>query len=64
MGRRMLSMCLDKIVVRRDGERLIARVTGNLTGMFVLEPDLIASVGAGSPFRTLFTRTPSRLTVA
>ncbi len=46
-ARRMLSLAVDKIVLRREGKRLIARVTGNLAGMFALEPDLLASVGAG-----------------
>lgn len=48
-ARRLLSMAVDKIVIRREGKHLIAQVVGNFAGMFALEPDLCASVGAGSP---------------
>ena len=46
-ARRMLSMAVEKIVLRCEGKRLIAQITGNLAGMFVLEPGLCASGGAG-----------------
>jgi site-specific DNA recombinase len=54
-ARRLLSLAVDKIVLRREGKRLIARVTGSLVGMFALEPDLLASVGAGSPSPALYS---------
>ncbi|HKV45079.1 MAG TPA: recombinase family protein, partial [bacterium] len=46
-ARRLLSMAVDKIVIRREGKHLIAQVVRNFAGMFALEPDLCASVGAG-----------------
>ena len=48
-ARRMLSLAIEKIVLRCEGPRLVAEITGNLAGMFVLEPGLCASGGAGSP---------------
>jgi hypothetical protein len=46
-ARRLLTLAVERIVLRREGSRLIARVTGNLAGMFALEPTLCGSVGAG-----------------
>ena len=46
-ARRMLSLAVEKIVLRCEGKRLVAQITGNLAGMFVLEPNLCASGGAG-----------------
>lgn len=46
-ARRMLSLAVERIVLRCEGRRVVARVTGNLAGMFALEPGLCASVGAG-----------------
>ncbi len=34
-------------LIHREGKRLIAQVVGNFAGMFALEPDLCARVGAG-----------------
>ena len=53
VARRMLALAAekeDRATVRR--EALIAQITGNLAGMFALEPELRASVGAGSPAHT------------
>jgi hypothetical protein len=38
-------------LIHRVGKRLIAQVVGNFAGVSALEPDLCASVGAGSPSR-------------
>ena len=57
-------MEVDKIVIRREGKHLIAQVVGNFAGMFALEPDLCASVGAGSPSLTLATLPPEDRIVA
>jgi len=46
-ARRLLSIAVDKIVLRREGRHVIAQVVGNLSGMFALEPGLCASDGAG-----------------
>jgi len=46
-ARRMLSLAVERIVLRCEGRRLVARVTGNPAGMFVLEPGLCASGGTG-----------------
>ena len=43
-------MEVDKIVIRREGKHLLAQVVGNFAGMFALEPDLCASVGARRGF--------------
>ena len=43
----MVSLAVEKIVLRCEGKRLVAQITGNLAGMFVLEPNLCASGGAG-----------------
>jgi len=63
-ARRLLALAVDRIVLRREGKRLVAQVTGNLTGMFALEPSLCASDGAGSPATTLATMPPKDLIVA
>jgi len=64
-ARRMLSLAIEKIVLRRDGPRLVAKLTGNLAGMFVLEPNLCASGGAGSPVRLFPTSNPlPQITIA
>jgi len=61
--RRMLRLSLAKIVLRRDGQYLVAEITGDYTSILNLG-EYVRSIGAGSSFRTLFTRTPGRLTVA
>jgi hypothetical protein len=46
-ARRLISLALEKIVLLREGKRLVAQVIGNFAGMFGLEPELCASDGAG-----------------
>lgn len=61
----MVSLAVEKIVLRREGRRLVAQMEGNLAGMFVLQPGLCASGGAGSPIRLLPTSNPlPRVSVA
>ncbi len=47
-ARRMLSLALDKIVLRTEGEHVVARITGKMGGLLTLGGlDVVASVGAG-----------------
>ena len=47
-ARRMLSLALNKIVLRTEGEHVVARITGKMRGLLTLGGlDLVASVGAG-----------------
>lgn len=45
--RRLLSLAVDKIVLRSEGNRLVAEFCGNLGGVLSLEPDLLGCIGAG-----------------
>jgi hypothetical protein len=45
--RRMLSLAIDRIVLKREGASLVAEFCGRLAGMLSLEPDLLGSIGAG-----------------
>ena len=46
-ARRMLSLAIDKIVLKRSGAHLVAEFCGQLAGVLTLEPDLLGSIGAG-----------------
>ena len=48
-ARGMLALALDKIVLRRDGGRLVAQITGRLDGLLVLASTdgVVAEAGAG-----------------
>lgn len=39
-ARRMLSLTVEKIVLRCEGKRLVAQAAGSLAGMFVRKPGL------------------------
>lgn len=43
----MLSLAIDRIVLKREGASLVAEFCGRLTGVLRLEPDLLGSIGAG-----------------
>lgn len=47
VGRRLLSLAVNKVVLRSEGKRLVAEFCGNLGGVLNLEPDLLGSIGAG-----------------
>jgi hypothetical protein len=57
-ARRMLSLAVERIVLRCEGKRLVAQIMGNLAGMFALEPSLYDSGGAGRGIRELATWPP------
>ncbi len=47
-ARRLLSLALEKIVLRTEGEHVVARITGNMAGLLTLGGvGMVASVGAG-----------------
>ncbi len=48
-ARRLLRLAIETIVLRREGAHLVARVTGNLTGLLSLgdQEGVLARVGAG-----------------
>ncbi len=46
-ARRMLSLAIDRIVLKRGGAHLVAEFYGQLAGVLSLEPDLLGSIGAG-----------------
>jgi site-specific DNA recombinase len=47
-ARRLLSLALDKIVLRTEGGHVVARITGKMSGLLTLGGlDVVASVGAG-----------------
>lgn len=43
------ALALNKIVLRREGQLLVAEFFGNLAGVLCLEPTVLGSIGAGSP---------------
>jgi len=45
-ARRMLRLALDKIVLRQDGQHLVAEITGNYAGILNLG-ECVSSIGAG-----------------
>jgi hypothetical protein len=51
-ARSLLSLALEKIVLHPEGQQLVANFCGNLTGVLKLklDPEVMGSVGAGSPF--------------
>jgi hypothetical protein len=55
-ARRMLSIVLDRTVLRRDGIHLVAELTGNLAGLLSLEDGVVARVGAGRGIWKIPTR--------
>lgn len=46
-GRRLLSLAVNKIVLRSEGKQLVAEFCGNLGGVLSLEPGLLGCIGAG-----------------
>ena len=51
-ARRMLSLALDRIVLKQDGRHFVAEFCGNVAGAPRLEPEVLGCVGAGSPILT------------
>ncbi len=43
----MLSLALDRIVLKQDGRHLVAEFCGNVAGALRLEPEVLGCVGAG-----------------
>jgi len=52
-ARNLLALALDKIVLRAEGDCVVANFCGNLTAVLSLEPDVLDCVGAGSPTPSL-----------
>jgi hypothetical protein len=63
-ARRLLSKMLGKVTLRRDGERLLAEVKGDLRGLLDVGEEVFGRVGAGSPSLTLATLPPEDRIVA
>jgi hypothetical protein len=54
-ARRLLTLALDKIVLRPESRGVVAEFCGNLAGVLSLEPNLLDGIGAGSPSPALYS---------